>query len=50
MRRSGVNDTVWLVVVGLLSTGPLVAVALGVAWLAGYAKWRVWYRAGRRRG
>jgi hypothetical protein len=49
-RRSGVNDIVWLVLVGLASIGPLAVVTIGVAWLASYAKWRVWYRAGRRRG
>ncbi len=36
-----VNDIGWLVVVGLLSIGPLAAVTIGVAWLAWYTGRRV---------
>jgi hypothetical protein len=44
------DDVVWLALLGLLSVGPLVAVAFGVAWIASYARWKAWYEKGRRRG
>jgi hypothetical protein len=35
------DEVVWLVLVGLLSIGPLTAVTLVVAWLSWYTSWRM---------